>query len=191
MNLLDKLILERIDSKRPLRRPVNERLGRSKKCALFLYLTASVREFYVSAFNHPFKDSAPSSLFQKVAFWRPSIVKWSPFILQIGILFADGQVTWIQSIYCFGMNKLVIYWNNNNYYNNYYNFPALEINEEASQKVMTAAQGSTTGHPTAEGLVPASGASVDRAMSILASPNEWSHGAHWYRSSAVLLRYHK
>lgn len=68
---------------------------------------------------------------------------------------------------------------------------ALEINEEASQKVMTAAHGSTTGHPTAEGLVPASGASVDRTMPILASPNEWSHGAHWYRSSAVLLRYHK
>jgi len=25
-----------------------------------------------------FQGSAPSSLFQKVAFWRPSIVKWSP-----------------------------------------------------------------------------------------------------------------
>jgi len=23
--------------------------------------------------------SAPSSLFQKIAFWRPSIVKWSPY----------------------------------------------------------------------------------------------------------------
>ena len=56
MNLLDKVILERTDRERPPKRPVNERLDRSKECALCLYFTASVREFCVSAFNHPLEE---------------------------------------------------------------------------------------------------------------------------------------
>ena len=30
-------------------------------------------------FHESLSNSAPSSLFQKIAFWRPSIVKWSPY----------------------------------------------------------------------------------------------------------------
>ncbi|XP_068678882.1 uncharacterized protein [Montipora foliosa] len=65
------------------------------------------------------------------------------------------------------------------------------ITEETSDKALTAFQVSTTGHPNVGGLVPASGTSLDRSPCSLAPPNNWSHGAHWYRSSAVLLSYHK
>ncbi|XP_032220449.2 uncharacterized protein LOC5519572 isoform X2 [Nematostella vectensis] len=33
--------------------------------------------------------------------------------------------------------------------------------------------------------------SLPRPISALSRPVVWSHGAHWYRSSAVVLRYHK
>ena len=59
---------------------------------------------------------------------------------------------------------------------------------------MTAVEVLVTGIPGAEGLVPKSKsctASPSGGNTDLAGPNEWSHGAHWYRSSAVLLRYHK
>ena len=64
--------------------------------------------------------------------------------------------------------------------------------EETAEKPMGAVQISTTGNPGAGGLVPGCASrSLSYGNSSLATPNEWSHGAHWYRSSAVLLRYHK
>ena len=71
-------------------------------------------------------------------------------------------------------------------------YPGTGITEEKSaNNAVTAVDVSTTGNPIAEGLVPTSLTCVERNQSCLAAPNEWSHGAHWYRSSAVLLRYHK
>lgn len=68
------------------------------------------------------------------------------------------------------------------------------IEEKVADKAMTAVEVLATGIPGAEGLVPKSKsctASPSGGNTDLAGPNEWSHGAHWYRSSAVLLRYHK
>ncbi|KAJ7378717.1 hypothetical protein OS493_021299 [Desmophyllum pertusum] len=74
---------------------------------------------------------------------------------------------------------------------------AVDITEEQSaDKTVAAVQLLTTGNPGAAGLVPTLSvncgtSSPSSGNSSLAAPNEWSHGAHWYRSSAVLLRYHK
>lgn len=76
-------------------------------------------------------------------------------------------------------------------------YSAVDITEEQSaDKTVAAVQLLTTGNPGAAGLVPTSSvncatSSPSSGNSSLAAPNEWSHGAHWYRSSAVLLRYHK
>lgn len=65
--------------------------------------------------------------------------------------------------------------------------------EKLADKAMTAVNVSTTGYPRIEGLrpVPCFDKNQSGGSCSLAAPNEWSHGAHWYRSSAVLLRYHK
>lgn len=74
--------------------------------------------------------------------------------------------------------------------------PVIGITEETSAKEAVAAVHVTTaGRLGAEGLVPTSVTCVARSQSSggssLAAPSDWSHGAHWYRSSAVLLSYHK
>lgn len=73
---------------------------------------------------------------------------------------------------------------------------AASVTEENSADTTSVAlHMSTTGTVGAEGLVPTPVSSATRSPSYgnasVAAPNEWCHGAHWYRSSAVLLRYHK
>lgn len=66
--------------------------------------------------------------------------------------------------------------------------------EKSADQAIATAEVLATGIPGAEGLVPKSMSCTTSSSSgntDLATPNEWSHGAHWYRSSAVLLRYHK
>ena len=72
-------------------------------------------------------------------------------------------------------------------------FLAVGVTEEKTvKKTIAAVQVSTTGITGTGGLVPACAASSHSCgTSVLAPPNEWSHGAHWYRSSAILLKYHK
>lgn len=73
-----------------------------------------------------------------------------------------------------------------------------EPEEKPANKTAAAVPGSTTGCPATEGLastsvscVTSTSVSLSCEKSSLAAPNEWSHGAHWYRSSAVILSYHK
>jgi len=67
--------------------------------------------------------------------------------------------------------------------------------EISADTTVAALHVSTTSAVGAEGLVPTPVSSATRSPSYgnatVATPNEWCHGAHWYRSSAVLLRYHK
>ena len=73
-----------------------------------------------------------------------------------------------------------------------FSFVTVDPKKATNRAVATSARVSTTGYPAAEALVSLS---EDRSVSTentnLATPSDWTHGAHWYRSSAVLLSYHK